>query len=57
VNDHIAGNEEPFRGLHVLEGLIMQAISLIRKSKERRGINEDCRTERMDRQAQDFSCK
>jgi len=57
VNDHIAGNEEPIRGLHVLESLMMRAIGLIRKSKECRGINEDRRTERMGRQAQGFSCK
>jgi hypothetical protein len=57
VNDHIAGNEEPIRGLHVLESLVMQAIGLIRKSKECRCVNEDGRTERMGRQAQGFSCK
>lgn len=57
VNDRIAGNEEPIRGLHVLESLMMQAIGLIRKSKECRGINEDRRMERMGRQAQGFSCK
>jgi hypothetical protein len=57
VNDHIAGNEESICGLHVLESLMMQAIGLIRKRKECRGINEDSRTERMGRQAQGFSCK
>jgi hypothetical protein len=57
VNHHIAGNEEPIRGLHVPESLMMQAIGLIRKSKECRGINEDRHTERMGRQVQGFSCK
>ena len=52
MNDHIAGNEEPIRGLHVLESLMMQAIGLIRKSEECRGINEYSRTERMGRQAE-----
>ena len=57
VNDRIAGDEKSIRGLHVLQSLMMQAIGLIRKSKECRGINEDRRTERMGRQAQGFSCK
>jgi hypothetical protein len=57
MNDHIAGNEEPIRGLHVLESLMMQAIGLIRKSKECRGINEYRRMERMGWLAQGFSCK
>jgi hypothetical protein len=57
MNDHIAGNEEPIRGLHVLESLMMQAIGLIRKSKECRGINEYRRMEKMGRLAQGFSCK
>jgi len=30
VNDHIAGHEEPICGLHVLQGLMMQAIGPIR---------------------------
>ncbi len=57
VNDHIAGDKEPICGLYVPESLMMQAIGLIRKSEECRGINEDRRTERMGRQAQGFSCK
>lgn len=57
VNDHIAGNEKPIRGLHILQSLMMQAIGLIRKSKECRGINEDRPTERRGRQAQGFSCR
>lgn len=57
VNDHIAGDEKPIRGLYVLESLMMQAIGLIRKSEKCRGINEDRRAERMDGQAQGFSCK
>jgi hypothetical protein len=57
VNDHIAGDEKPIRGLHVLQSLMMQSIGLIRESKERRGIDEDGRVERMGGQAQGFSCK
>jgi hypothetical protein len=57
VNDHIAGDEKPIRGLHVLESLMMQAIGLVRESKERRGVNEDRGTKRMGRQAQGFSCR
>jgi hypothetical protein len=57
VNDHIAGDEKPIRGLHILQSLVMQSIGLICKSKERRGVNEDRGTERMGRQAQGFSCR
>jgi hypothetical protein len=57
VNDHIAGDEEPICGLYVLLSLMMQAIGLIRKSKERRSVNEDGRAERMGGQAQGFSCR
>lgn len=57
VNDHIAGDEEPICGLHVLQSLMMQAIGLIRKSKERRSVNEDGCAERMGGQAQGFSCR
>jgi len=48
VNDHIAGDEEPIRGLHILQSLMMQPIGLIRESKERRGVYENGRAERMD---------
>lgn len=57
MNDHIAGDEEPIRGLDVAKRLMMQTIGLIRKSEERGGIDEDRRAERMGGQAQGFSCK
>ena len=57
MDDHVAGDEEPIRGLHILKSLMMQSIGLIRESKERRGVNEDRCTERMGRQAQGFSCR
>ena len=57
MNDHIAGNEEPIRGLDVPESLMVQTIGLIRKREKCRRINEDRRAERMGWQAQGFSCK
>ena len=57
VNDHIACDQKPIRGLHILQSLMMQSIGLIRESKERRGVNEDGRTERRGGQAQGFSCR
>jgi hypothetical protein len=57
VSNHIAGNEKPIRGLHILQSLMMQSIGLIREREERRGVNEDRRAERRGGQAQGFSCK
>ena len=57
MNDYVAGDEEPIRGSHILESLMVQSIGMICKSEECRGINENGRAKRMGGQAQGFSCR
>ncbi len=57
MNDHVAGDEEPIRGLQVVVCMRVHPVRLIGKSEKSRGINEDRCSERRGGRFQGFSCR